>query len=213
MKKAFIDASSAILLYKSDLFAPLLNAWQIIMSPEVFREITKTGYPGAAYFLTLGKKTHDSSARIILQEPGPADHPLFLLKNFMAMDKGEKETIQIFCNHNGVKVSGVGVPDIEWTDPGGSGTDPHKAKDTCAFVLVDDGRAARFCHAQQIPFINALLVPKIFWYSGFMDQKKYLKKTARLCELGRYSKRIMEMAGQFSRKELSYFIEGDSHER
>ncbi len=205
MKKVFIDASSAILLYKSDLFAPLLNVWQIIISPEVFREITKTGYPGADYFLTLGKKNHDSSAQIIFQEPGPADHPLFLLKNFMAMDKGEKETIQIFCNLNGFTVAGGGAPDPELTDPGQNGTLP-KVKNTCAFVLVDDGKAARFCHDQQIPFINALLVPKIFWYSGFMDQKKYLKKTARLCELGRYSKRIMEMAGQFSRKELTYFI-------
>ncbi len=98
------------------------------MAPAVFREITETGYPGAAYFKTG------------------------------------------------------------------------------AFVLVDDGRAARFCHAQQIPFINALLIPKLFWYSDFMDQKTYLKKTAQLCELGRYSKIIMEMAGQFSRKELTYFI-------
>ncbi len=187
-KKVFIDASSAILLYKSDLFAPLLNAWQLIMSPEVFREITKTGYPGVAYFKTLQKKTHDSAAPIIFREPGPADHPLFAQKNFLAMDKGEKETIQIFCNSNGFKKTG-------------------------AFVLVDDGRAARLCHAQQIPFINALLVPKLFWYSGVMDQKTYLKKTTQLCELGRYSKKIIEMAGQFSRKELTYFIEGDCHER
>lgn len=184
----FIDASSAILLYKSDLFVPLLNAWQLVMAPAVFREITETGYPGAAYFKRLGKKTQDSSAHIIFQEPGPADHSLFLQKNFMAMDRGEKETLHIFYNSTGFKKTG-------------------------AFVLVDDGRAARFCHALQIPFINALLVPKIFWYSGFMDQQQYLKKTAQLCELGRYSKRIMEIAGQFSRKELTYFIQGDSHGR
>lgn len=184
----FIDASSAILLFKSDLFAPLLNAWQLIMSPEVFREITKTGYPGAAYFKTLQKKTPDSAAPIIFREPGPVDHPLFAQKNFLAMDKGEKETIQIFFDSNSFKKTG-------------------------AFILVDDGRAARFCHTQQFPFINALLVPKLFWYSGFMNQQQYLKKTAQLCELGRYSKTIMEMAGQFSRKELTYFIEGNCHER
>jgi hypothetical protein len=177
----FIDASSAILLYKSDLFAPLLNARQLIMAPAVFREITETGYPGSAYFKTLEKKTQDSAAHILFREPGPVDHPLFAQKNFLAMDKGEKETIQIFFDSNGFKKTG-------------------------AFVLVDDGRAARFCHAQQFPFINALLVPKLFWYSGAMDQKTYLKKTAQLCELGRYSKTIMEMAGQFSRKELTYFI-------
>ena len=193
-----MDASSAILLYKADLFAFLLNVWQVVMTPSVFREITKTGYPGAAYFLTLGEKRQNSSGQIIFQEPGPADHSLFLLKDFMAMDRGEKETIQIFYDLNPFKLSGVGLPDTPKTG---------------AFVLVDDGQAARFCHAQQIPFINALLVPKIFWYSGFMDQKEYLKKTARLCELGRYAKPVMEMAGQFSKEKLVYFIGGDSHER
>lgn len=151
------------------------------MSPAVFREITQTGYPGAAYFKTLENPPRDSAARIIRQEPGPAVHPLFALKSFLAMDRGEKETLQIFCNSTGFEK-------------------------TNAFVLVDDGRAARFCHARQIPFINALLVPKIFWYSGVMDQHLYLKKTAQLCELGRYSKQIMERAGQFSRRELTYFI-------
>ena len=163
------------------------------MSPEVFSEITKIGYPGAAYFSTLGEKTQNRAGQIILQEPGPSDHPLFLQNPFLAMGKGEQETIQMFCN-----LTRFGLADAG-----------DKTKD---FILVDDGRAAKFCHVQQIPFINALLVPKIFWYSGFMDQKKYLNKTAQLCELGRYSKRVMEMAGQLSRKKLTYFIGGDSHE-
>jgi hypothetical protein len=103
------------------------------------------------------------------------------------MDKGEKEIIQIFCN-----LTCLGLPDSV-----------EKTKD---FILVDDGPAARFCQAQQIPFINALLIPKIFWYSGLMDSKAYLKKTDCLCELGRYSKKIMEKARQFSQTDLSYFM-------
>jgi hypothetical protein len=79
-------------------------------------------------------------------------------------------------------------------------------------LLVDDGRAARFCKAHQIPFINALLVPKIFWYSGFMGQTDCLKKTACLCDLGRYSKKVLKIARQFSR-DVHYFIGGGSHGR
>jgi hypothetical protein len=182
VQHVFIDASSAILLYKSDLFDALLNAWQLVMTPAVFREITKTGYPGAAYFKTLGNIPGDNTGRIIFQEPGPADNPLFAQKGFLAMDRGEQETLQLFYGSNGANKTGN-------------------------FILIDDGRAARFCHARQIPFINALLVPKLFWYAGRMDQHECLKKTAQLSALGRYANRIIEIAGQLSRKELAYFIE------
>jgi len=189
-KKVFVDASSAILLYKAGLFSDLVNLFQVVMAPAVFREITKKGYPGAAYF-----KSYFNSARILLQEPIPFDHPLFALKNFISMDQGEKETIQIFCN-----LTRFGLPGKNFPDP--------KTKD---FILVDDGEAARFCQAQQIPFINSLLIPKIFWYSGVMDPNVYLEKTDRLCELGRYSQKIMERARQFSQADLSYFLEKNLH--
>ena len=206
-QKVFVDASSAILLYKANLFAGLFNLFQVVMAPSVVMEITQKGYPGAAYFKSyfksyfkysfncLGKKNHNRSARILLQEHLTFDHPLFALKNFTSMDKGEKETIQIFCN-----LTRFGLPGANSQDP--------KTKD---FILVDDGQAARFCQAQQIPFINSLLIPKIFWYSGVMDQKTYLEKTDGLCTLGRYSQKIMERARQFSQTDLSYFMERKSH--
>jgi len=175
-----VDASSAILLQKADLFALLLNAWQVVMTPSVFREITKSGYPGAAYFNSLSE--------ITLQEPGPHSHPLFSLKSFASLGRGEKDTIQSFCNLYG-----------------------RNFKETGAFILVDDARAAKFCQAQQIPFINALLIPKIFWYSGLMKQKDYLNTTACLCNIGRYSQKIIEMAQKFSRDDLAYFTGKDSH--
>ncbi len=184
-KKVFTDASSAILLYKADLFSVLADAWQVVMAPSVFREITEPGYPGSVYFKSLGKKTGRS--KIILQEPNPAGHPLSALKNFASMGQGEKETIQIF-----------------WDSA-------FDFKKTGSFILVDDGRAARFCHARQIPFINALLIPKVFWYSGFMDENQYLKMTALLCGLGRYSEKVMETARQFSQEDLNYFIGKDPH--
>jgi len=192
-KTVFTDASSAILLYKAYLFDALMDAWQVVMAPSVFKEITKTGYPGASYFKSLGEKTHYRSGKILIHEPTAAQP---IEKKFISMGKGEKETIQIFCNLAGFCLSGQ-LKDSE----------PRMAfKKTGAFILVDDGRAARFCHARQIPFINALLVPKVFWYSSLMDKKEFLEKTDCLCELGRYSKTIMEMAQTFSKEDLNYFI-------
>jgi len=90
----------------------------------------------------------DASSAILLYKAS-----LFALKNFMSMDKGEKETIQIFCN-----LTRFGLPGVNFPDP--------KTKD---FILVDDGQAARFCQAQQIPFINQSSDSQnflVFWRHG-----------------------------------------------
>ncbi len=121
-----------------------------------------------------------------LQMPGKWSWPL-LFSRKTSMDQGEKETIQLFC---------------------AAGFDFKK---TGSFILVDDGRAARFCHARQIPFINALLIPKVFWYSGLMDENEHLKMTAILSNLGRYSEKVTGAAQKFSREDLNYFIGKDSH--
>ncbi len=52
-KKTIIDASSAILLYKSGLFDFLTQAYDTIMSESVYDEITCKGYPGAQTFERL----------------------------------------------------------------------------------------------------------------------------------------------------------------
>ncbi|MBU4129468.1 MAG: hypothetical protein KKF12_01465 [Proteobacteria bacterium] len=191
-RNVFTDASSAILLYKADLFAGLAETWQVVMAPAVFSEITKSGYPGADFFKRLGRKTKNRAPVILLPELPSSDSPLFAQKNFIAMGKGEKETICLYLR------STCRAP-----EPKGTG----------AFILVDDGRAVKICRAHQIPFINALLVPKIFWYSGGMDQKEYLEKTDRLCGLGRYTKTIKQMAEHFSKEDLDYFIGGNTHDR
>ncbi len=50
MKTALIDTSSAILLYKADLFDKLVETWQIVVADAVFEEMTIPGYPGAEIF-------------------------------------------------------------------------------------------------------------------------------------------------------------------
>jgi len=49
MKTALIDASSAILLYKAELFEAVASAYDLAMAPAVFQEVTVADRMGAAY--------------------------------------------------------------------------------------------------------------------------------------------------------------------
>ncbi len=80
-------------------------------------------------------------------------------------------------------------------------------KNRDGYVLIDDGKAARWCFKHGIPFINALLVPKLFWYSGLISENDYLSKTDTLCAIGRYSNKIKTFAKDCTMEDLSYFIE------
>jgi hypothetical protein len=74
------------------------------------------------------------------------------------------------------------------------------------FVMLDDGRGARFCLKQQIPFINALLFPKILYFADGLSWEDYLLKTGEIKRLGRYSRNIIRKAQDLSRSELSRFF-------
>lgn len=104
------------------------------------------------------------------------------LAGFAAMDRGEQDTLSCYLAFKG------------------------KEK---AFVLMDDGKGARFCDRHGIPFINALLVPKIFWYSGLMDENEAQHQMKVLLRIGRYSPRIMERANLLSAEDLAFFTVGE----
>jgi len=178
----FTDASSAILLHKAELFVPAIQAFSMVVSKAVFREITVPGYPGAGMF----KEVRKQKGFIIENPTEEAMGPILSAdKSFARMDIGERETLALFYHHQ---------------KKGGNN-----------FVLMDDGRGARFCQKQNIPYINALLVPKLFWYSGFMDQITAHKNTNQLIDLGRYSEKIIQIAQQLTEKDLAPFIPEITH--
>ena len=98
------------------------------------------------------------------------------LSGFQRLDSGEKETIGLFLFFQ------------------------------TGFLLTDDGMAAKFCLGHGLPFINALLVPKIFWYNGDMTQTDANLLTKQIASLGRYSDRVKTIASGMTRKELSVFL-------
>ena len=75
-----------------------------------------------------------------------------------------------------------------------------------AFVVIDDGRGARCCRSGRIPFINALLVPRIFSLAGKMTEERCAAAFEVLVVTGRYSPGILAWARSAGRKELATFL-------
>ena len=78
--------------------------------------------------------------------------------------------------------------------------------DERSFIIIDDAKGAKLCLKRKVPFINALLVPKILWFAGLLNKNDYLDKTALVIEKGRYAATIIEKAKAFSPSDLATFI-------
>ena len=175
MTPVYTDASSAILLEKTNLFEPLTRVFNVVLAISVFYEITKPGKPGVTSF-TEGLRQGQFTV-----------HPHVNTENFKGhlntghMDRGEKDTIHLFLTKRD------------------------------GFILTDDGKAARWCDKHHLPFINALLVPKIFWHAGLMTQKESLHKMNALCRIGRYAKKIKAIAFDCTVKDLAFFQVSKNH--
>ena len=166
----FTDASSAILLEKAGLFTALSRAFRLVLAASVFHEITRPGYPGAAFFM----KALDDNLFDVIFVPGKNFFTGYPQKN--EMGAGERDTLCLFLT----KRQG--------------------------FILTDDGRAAVWCRNHDLPFINALLVPKIFWTAGLMTREDCMDKMEFLCRIGRYSQKIKDLAFSFTKKDLTLFM-------
>ncbi len=62
------------------------------------------------------------------------------------------------------------------------------------FVIMDDGAGAQFCRLHHIPYINALLCPRILHLAGRLGPQAAAVHTARLRDLGRYAPAILDFA-------------------
>ncbi len=98
------------------------------------------------------------------------------LEGMLLLDLGERETIQQYLDGKG------------------------------DFIMLDDGKGARFCYKHQIPFINALLFPTILYESGWLSLNQCHRKIERIKQLGRYSQKIITKAEGFSKESLEAFL-------
>ncbi len=74
------------------------------------------------------------------------------------------------------------------------------------FLVLDDRRGALACRALSIPFINALLFPRILWLSGRMAESGFRRATARVSAAGRYGEEIRAKARTLGKSDLAAFL-------
>lgn len=74
------------------------------------------------------------------------------------------------------------------------------------FVIIDDRRGAGYCRTAGIPYINALLFPRILMLTGALSENECRRRTDRLLQFGRYSPGIVAAAASASRKRLGRFL-------
>ena len=165
-----IDASSAIILYKTDLFPLLLDVYTVVMPVSVFEEITRnSSYPGANDFSDLSKqgRFHIIHTAKIDTETGE--------KIPLSLDRGEGDVISLFFNKIG------------------------------NFIMIDDGAGAAYCRKNKLPFINALLFPRILFLRSFINADEYNDYMQKIIMTGRYSPHIISFARGATEEDLCFF--------
>jgi hypothetical protein len=73
------------------------------------------------------------------------------------------------------------------------------------FIIIDDGKAARYCMKQGLPFINALLFPKVLVHCGRLSASDCTRRFQQLVRCGRYSSKIIELAERCPTNTLQQF--------
>lgn len=74
------------------------------------------------------------------------------------------------------------------------------------FLLTDDKDAARYATCQGVPFINALLVPKLLFYGDYLQEEEFEYYTTLILLKGRYSAKILSRAEKFTALDLGFFL-------
>ncbi len=76
---------------------------------------------------------------------------------------------------------------------------------SCDFILLDDRRAANYCRILKIPFVNSLLISRILFLCGVIDENEAKKSMTLLHQKGYYSTAINSQAETIVDSELKKF--------
>lgn len=169
MKKAvLIDTSSAILLFKSNWMARLMDHYRVGAGPKVFEEMTVSGHPGAGEFARW-----QMEKRLVLHTPnGSAAETGGDLKRLGA---GERECIALYY---------AGAAE---------------------FIIIDDGPAASLCRRESIPYVNALLIPRLLEPRPAFCDSGTATAIQAIYASGRYAPWVLEYALTCPPEDLIFF--------
>lgn len=96
--------------------------------------------------------------------------------------------------------------DIDRLHRGERDTLRHYLNGAARFVIIDDGKAVRVCRRYRIPHVNALLVPKLLFFSQRLSMDQADRFFFRLCSLGRYSDYVLDWAKGCGADQLDFFL-------
>lgn len=77
-------------------------------------------------------------------------------------------------------------------------------QETCTGILVDDRQAITLCRNEHIPFINALLVPRVLLARQAITWDEYNDAEEVLLKEGRYSREVVQRYRAMDLKELRW---------
>jgi hypothetical protein len=97
--------------------------------------------------------------------------------------------------------------DVQRLHQGERDTLHHYLNGVARFVIIDDGKGVQVCRRHGIPHVNALLCPKLLYFSGWMPDHQARSFFVRLSRLGRYSTAVVEWARACQQSDLDFFID------
>ncbi|UCD66430.1 MAG: hypothetical protein JSW69_02045 [Deltaproteobacteria bacterium] len=74
------------------------------------------------------------------------------------------------------------------------------------FIIIDDGPAAKYCYKNNIDFINALLFPRVLFFSNNISLDECNGYMDELVRYGRYSDEVIAWANNCQRESLLFAI-------
>lgn len=170
-KKCIVDSSSAILLYKANIFSSFLSLYSVSCPESVYSELTKhMNYPGALSFIDF------QLDGTLLVHPSVNNSKFHDKNNTGSLGRGEADCIKLFF------------------------------LDDYDFIILDDRKGGGYCRRTGIPYINALLVPRILLLTRIIADDECNRIFLEICAEGRYSKEIIDYARIADSDELRYFL-------
>jgi len=100
-------------------------------------------------------------------------------------------------------------PELPVLNQGERDTIHHQMLGMGDFSIIDDGRALRYCKRVGLPFINALLFPRIMLLIQSITDSEYHARSAEIIRFGWYTDRIIEIAANFPERSIQPFLPSD----
>jgi hypothetical protein len=146
------------------------------------------------YNIILTESVYKELTRSAL--PGSQDVKQYRENGMIAVMPDSNETIPGTVEHVSVEYLGRGEHDTILLFLRGCGE----------LIIMDDGKGANACKRNRIPYINALLVPRVLLIAGKLSADECDEFIRRIVDCGRYSEKIIDYAKSCPDDALTQFV-------